>query len=50
VSRRRILLDENMPIQLRRLMPRVEAVSTEFMGWKGVGGVRDEAQHPGALW
>lgn len=33
---RRVLLDENLPIRLRLWMPGVEAVSAEFMGWKGV--------------
>jgi predicted nuclease of predicted toxin-antitoxin system len=36
VRRRRFLLDENLPIRLRLWMPGVEAVSAEFMGWKGV--------------
>jgi predicted nuclease of predicted toxin-antitoxin system len=36
VSRRRVLLDENLPVQLRRWLPGVEAVTAEFMGWKGV--------------
>jgi predicted nuclease of predicted toxin-antitoxin system len=36
MSRRRVLLDENLPARLRRSLPSVEAVSAEFMGWKGV--------------
>jgi predicted nuclease of predicted toxin-antitoxin system len=33
---RRVLLDENLPLRLRRWLPGVEAVTVEFMGWKGV--------------
>ena len=35
-GRRRVLLDENLPTRLRLWLPSVEAVSVEFMGWKGV--------------
>lgn len=34
--RRRALLDENLPTDLRLSLPGVEAISVEFMGWKGV--------------
>ena len=33
--RRRVLLDENLPTDLRRWLPSVEAISAEYMGWKG---------------
>jgi hypothetical protein len=36
VTRRRVLLDENITVQLRLWMPRVDAASVEFMGWKAV--------------
>jgi predicted nuclease of predicted toxin-antitoxin system len=36
VTRRRVLLDENITVQLRLWMPRVDAASVEFMGWKSV--------------
>lgn len=34
--RRRVLLDENLAVQLRLWLPGVEAISAEFMGWKSV--------------
>lgn len=34
--RRRVLLDENLPTRLRLWLPSVEAISVEFLGWKGV--------------
>lgn len=34
--RRRALLDENLPTDLRLWLPSVEAISVEFMGWKGI--------------
>ena len=34
--RRRVLLDENLPTDLRRWLPSVEAISVEYMGWKGI--------------
>jgi hypothetical protein len=33
---RRVLLDENLPVQLRHWLDGVEAVTVEHMGWKGV--------------
>jgi hypothetical protein len=36
VSRRRVLLDENITVQLRLWMPHVDAASVEFMGGKSV--------------
>ena len=36
MTRRRVLLDENIAVQLRLWMPRVAAVSVEYMGWKAV--------------
>ena len=36
MTRRRVLLDENITVQLRLWMPRVDAASVEFMGWKAV--------------
>ena len=33
--RRRVLLDENLPVRLRLWLPGVEAATVEFMGWKG---------------
>lgn len=35
-ARRRVLLDENIPTDLRRRLPGVEAISAEFLGLKGV--------------
>lgn len=35
-GRRRVLLDENLPTDLRRWLPSVEAISAEYMGWKRV--------------
>lgn len=32
--RRRVLLDENLPVQLRHWLDGVEAVTVEHMGWK----------------
>jgi predicted nuclease of predicted toxin-antitoxin system len=32
----RLLLDENIPIRLRQWLSEHEAVSAEYMGWKGV--------------
>lgn len=34
MTSRRVLLDENMPLSLRLLLPRVDAVTVEFNGWK----------------
>jgi hypothetical protein len=31
-----VFLDENMPTRLRLWLPSVEAVTAEYMGWKGV--------------
>lgn len=31
----RVLLDENMPVQLRRVLPGYEIVSIKDLGWKG---------------
>jgi hypothetical protein len=36
VTLRRVLLDENMPVMLRRHLTGVIAVSAEYMGWKGL--------------
>jgi len=36
VSRRRVLLDENISVRLRRHLPSVEAATVEHLGWKGV--------------
>jgi hypothetical protein len=37
VNKRRVLLDENLPVRLRLwLPPDIEAVTVAFMGWKGV--------------
>ena len=36
MSKRRVLLDENLDVRLRLWLPGVEAASAEFMGWKGV--------------
>ena len=36
MTRHRVLLDENITVQLRLWMPRVDAASVEFMGWKSV--------------
>ena len=36
MSRRRVQLDENLPIRLQFWLPSVEVVTVEFMGWKGV--------------
>ena len=33
---RRVLIDENLPIRLRSWLSSTEAVTVEFMGWKGV--------------
>lgn len=35
-SRRRVLLDENIATDLRLCLPSVEAITAEYMGWKGV--------------
>ena len=36
MSPRRVLLDENLPVRLRLWLPAgIEAVTVEFMGWKG---------------
>lgn len=36
MSRRRVLLDENVPVQLRLwLPPGIDAVTVGFLGWKG---------------
>ena len=32
--RRKVLLDENLPTELRRGLPSVQAISAEYMGWK----------------
>ncbi|MBX3381347.1 MAG: DUF5615 family PIN-like protein [Phycisphaeraceae bacterium] len=32
----KILLDENMPLKFRRLLPEHEAITVEYMGWKGL--------------
>ena len=36
MSRRRVLLDENLPVRLRLWLPDIDATTVEFMGWKGV--------------
>ena len=33
---RKVLLDKNLPTELRRWLPSVEAISAEYMGWKGI--------------
>lgn len=33
---RRVLLDENLAVQLRLWLPSVEAITVQFMGWKGM--------------
>lgn len=33
---RRVLLDENLPVQLRLWLTGVKAVTVEHMGWKGL--------------
>ena len=33
---RRVLLDENLAVQLRLWLPSVEATTVQFMGWKGI--------------
>jgi predicted nuclease of predicted toxin-antitoxin system len=35
MNRRRVLLDENLPVRLRQWLTDVEATTVEFMGWKG---------------
>jgi hypothetical protein len=35
MSRRRVPLDENLPVRLRQWLPDVEATTVELMGWKG---------------
>lgn len=36
MTSRRVLLDENVPVPLRHHLSGIEAITVQFMGWKGV--------------
>ena len=47
---RRVLLDENLPVQLRHWLDGVEAVTVEHMGWKATRNGELEYRATTAQW